>query len=462
MQIRLYKFNKKQNSTKVPTSGGTSLSGEIRTDCSVLYPVFELKTNPLDYNYCYVPSLFRYYFISDVTFSQGLWLVKCTVDVLATYKTAIGNTSSYIVRASNRYDGSIVDNLYPANTSCDIQQIGGTDQSSTGHSISFSNFSSGYYVMGVQGYNSYSQNAVVYYVLTPSQFTILLHGFYGTSSDNSYWGNIGKGIRNSLNNISDFICSCRWYPFKPATSGSETVYLGSWSSTITADLLADSGSDTPYGVIKYTIPRHPKASTRGTYLNFAPYTKYDFYDPLIGLISLNPESMKSYSTLYRSINLDFTTGEGCYTLYNYVTGSMNIIYMTYIKFGVDVPLNGDNVNVAGLMGNAGGAIAHVAAGDFLGAAMCVGNALATGYTKPPGRPSSGSWLQMSGSGQLIAYFMDIVDADNTNRGRPCCQVDTPANITGYMEIEKPHVSIQGTDTETDMINSFLQAGFYYE
>ena len=99
ININFYTFSKKENSTKRPTGAGTVLSCNIKSRSSIVNPFIELKTNPTAFNYCYIPSFNRYYYISDITFDSGLWLVTCRIDVLATYKTEIGNTSMYILRS---------------------------------------------------------------------------------------------------------------------------------------------------------------------------------------------------------------------------------------------------------------------------------------------------------------------------------------------------------------------------
>ena len=113
ININFYTFSKKENSTKRPTGAGTVLSCNIKSRSSIVNPFIELKTNPTAFNYCYIPSFNRYYYISDITFDSGLWLVTCRIDVLATYKTEIGNTSMYILRSSERSNGEIVDTLFP-------------------------------------------------------------------------------------------------------------------------------------------------------------------------------------------------------------------------------------------------------------------------------------------------------------------------------------------------------------
>ena len=103
--FNLYKgFAKKENSTKQPASGTLTLGvqGVFKEPCSVLNPVlrierFALDAVPYDYNYARYVDGNRYYFIEDWVWADGLWEVHMKEDVLATFKTAIGNQSEYVL-----------------------------------------------------------------------------------------------------------------------------------------------------------------------------------------------------------------------------------------------------------------------------------------------------------------------------------------------------------------------------
>ena len=114
--VNFYTFSKKTNSTKQPTgTAALSASCLLKDATSIISPVFQIRTSdPTTYNYCYCRAFHRYYFISDITWNKGYWEIRCKCDVLATYKTTIGSTNGYILRAANYSDGNIIDELYPA------------------------------------------------------------------------------------------------------------------------------------------------------------------------------------------------------------------------------------------------------------------------------------------------------------------------------------------------------------
>ena len=104
MVINLYAgFHKKRNSTLRPDEHieVQTVSGYMKEPFSILRPIFNLQNfppngRPYFYQYAYVPTFGRYYFVEDWSFEGGLWNVSLSVDVLATYRTAIGENNLYV------------------------------------------------------------------------------------------------------------------------------------------------------------------------------------------------------------------------------------------------------------------------------------------------------------------------------------------------------------------------------
>ena len=73
-------------------------------DTSITHPTFKLKDNDiyLTANYCYVDTLRRYYFIDDITLSQGFAYIRCTEDVLMTYAQQMHDVAVLVDR--NQWD----------------------------------------------------------------------------------------------------------------------------------------------------------------------------------------------------------------------------------------------------------------------------------------------------------------------------------------------------------------------
>lgn len=451
--ITLYQFNKKANSTALPGAGVSSvdLSCLVRSPSSVINPVIELQTNPLAYNYAYIAAFSRYYFISDVVYNEGLWIVSLTVDVLGSYKDEIGIQSMYVLRSASSFDGSIADTTYPltaAYTDAIITGSPGEDD--------FTGFSSGYYVIGVQGQGNASSNGVIYYSLDASEFVTLLNGFYANSGSTAFWGNLAKGVIDSLNNISDFIVSCRWYPAELTTGTSQTLYIGSYNTTLSVPVVTDGLHYTD----TFTLANHPQSAVRGAYMNAAPFTRYIMVDRKTGFVELDSTLLASATTLNRYTDIDHTTGQA---LISYSLDSNTAsIYQTYCQFGVDIDLAGSSTNVMGAIGSLAGATVDFFLGDYIGAASGIGNMAANMLPTHTGQTSAGGYVSMRENAYLHEIFMTAADDDNTNRGRPLCQYVQLNSLSGYVLVDRPHVEISGTAEEAMQINSMLAAGAYYE
>lgn len=95
--ITAYSFSKRSNSTARPTASGTDFSVSLKDRCSYDRPTFLLNHSGT-FSYNYIVWGTWYYFVTDVTIERtDLISVTCDIDVLATYKTEIGNTSAFVL-----------------------------------------------------------------------------------------------------------------------------------------------------------------------------------------------------------------------------------------------------------------------------------------------------------------------------------------------------------------------------
>ena len=94
--IEIYSFSKKRNSTARPSGGATLLQCNILEPCAIIAPTITVNYGntqaPVNFNYAHIPAFERYYYVTDWTYSEGLWYGKLLEDVLATWKSEIGST----------------------------------------------------------------------------------------------------------------------------------------------------------------------------------------------------------------------------------------------------------------------------------------------------------------------------------------------------------------------------------
>lgn len=90
------------------------IEGTFRTDVSVVNPTIRLELEDLEFNYVYLDSLKRYYFVTGMDYiGKNLWDVHLHCDVLMTYKDAIKDCTAFVDRNENIYNELIVDDKIP-------------------------------------------------------------------------------------------------------------------------------------------------------------------------------------------------------------------------------------------------------------------------------------------------------------------------------------------------------------
>lgn len=318
MTITMWNFNKKKNSTKQPIPGsGADYNGELKTPFSIaglsITFNFGAGTTAPDYNYCYIPDLSRYYFITDWAYSGGLWTCFCSVDVLASFKTAIGYSYQYVERAYSNYNPNILDTAYL--TRCDdVVRMNSTRTSTTfwGGSAWGNN---GTVVLGVVGSSSYSTGAVTYYAMAQTTFGNLMNTMLGSIS----WAGISATeisteLQKALINPTQYIVSCRWYPivFSGFNQGTVTtsLNLGWWTFSLggTARIMSTVSSAFITRQNEVAIPKNPWQSSRTQYMDVAPYSSYYFKFLPFGVFEIDSTELYDKQYLGFKVDVDLMTG----------------------------------------------------------------------------------------------------------------------------------------------------------
>lgn len=116
MTIKLYHNDSdKRTVNKTLTNEGALSGAVIIDDTSILTPRLKVRDNGIInqlYNYCYIQDFRRYYFITDITVSNGYILIDCKVDVLMSYAEEIRNCTGVIKRQATLCNYYLDDPLY--------------------------------------------------------------------------------------------------------------------------------------------------------------------------------------------------------------------------------------------------------------------------------------------------------------------------------------------------------------
>lgn len=98
---------------KTPVEVLSENESTIYEDTSILTPVLRVKHYDKSYNYVKITQYNRYYFVTDVIYSRGYYLVRCKCDVLYTYRTEINNLNLTAYRTEVQSNNMLADNALP-------------------------------------------------------------------------------------------------------------------------------------------------------------------------------------------------------------------------------------------------------------------------------------------------------------------------------------------------------------
>ena len=102
IKIKTYIYNGKPNEVNKTLQENEEYTGVLNATFNVLTPVVRFRTRtPVTFNYVYIESLNRYYFVSEKQQDGDICTVRLRVDVLFTYKDIILNSSATLVKGGN-------------------------------------------------------------------------------------------------------------------------------------------------------------------------------------------------------------------------------------------------------------------------------------------------------------------------------------------------------------------------
>lgn len=129
MDIFLYKTESAPNVVdKNLTEVEHYTSVRLLDDTSVLTPTIEVRESTIiddlwSINYFYIPKFKRYYFVTDLTATAGMFQISGRVDVLRTYKSEINLSSQIVTRQQNLQDKYLHDSMIPISDKQEVQEV---------------------------------------------------------------------------------------------------------------------------------------------------------------------------------------------------------------------------------------------------------------------------------------------------------------------------------------------------
>lgn len=458
---------KKHNST-LQGSHTLEVPVSLKENSSIMSPSFlvnlsssQIFTASGTLNHVYIQHFSRYYYISNWTWENGVWRADCTVDVLATWRSIIGGSSQYILRASADSDGAVFDSMYPVkNVITENYQAVPSPWTISG----------GYYVVGIINKQGSSFGAVNYYAFTPGGFSTLCDKLFGSdylssAEISAIEQDMSMETWKSLYNPFQYIVSCIYIPVDISSRlTSATVYVGYWSLGITAGKLTNVQPVSTTLTITWT-GTHPNAG-RGTYVYCGPYTETDLDIQPFGHVQLPSDIVYADGGVTLAIEVDVITGVGtCY-----VGGRAAPYMMMQSMVGVTIQMaqmardymGTATTAITGVAGTVGAALSGDIAGAIASGASAIDSTVRSQVPRLSTLGSTGGFSALTTPAILIVRFRSIVDEDNNRLGRPLCKERTISDIPGYVLCENAAVNTRGTSEENSMIVDYMNGGFFYE
>lgn len=467
MQATFYQFAKRTNSTKLP-SGGQEFGIDLKAPCNIIDPEIKIATqnDPTGYNYCYLPTFSRYYWVKNWTYSDGLWKASLTVDTLASYRDQIGYSTEYVVRSSAKYNGTISDGLYPA--TAEVRSVTSAFQGGFSETIS-----GGFFVIGFIAKAANSIGAITYAVMTPTNAkklsAKLLTDVSYLSIDNT---EISDSLTKVLFNPYQYIVSCNYFPFDIAKITAHlplvsSVDVGWWSIDVPCWILGEDNNKLTK-VVSVSIPKHPQAVSRGGYCNASPYTDYTIFLQPFGVIPLDASKLWGAVTLSIQYMVDLFTGD---SILRILTNTNQLVYETTAKLGVsiqlsniafDIPSGSGGLLQTGIAAAFGGLQAAFSGGSISDVGNGILNAAQATNADVASKGATGSTIAFDTVPYIVARFKILVDDNNEHHGRPLCQRVQLFSIPGFIMVDDPDIALPATAAEIDSVKSYMKNGFFLE
>lgn len=97
MDIHFYNNQSPHNKVGKILLNDTIISGNLKDEINIITPSITMSNRVL-FNYCYIPILSRYYFItSQEVIAHGLFKINLKLDVLETYKDCIRQSEGEVI-----------------------------------------------------------------------------------------------------------------------------------------------------------------------------------------------------------------------------------------------------------------------------------------------------------------------------------------------------------------------------
>lgn len=469
MQVILYKWAKRERSTKLPPNNGLVLDAYLKEATSIYEPIFIIEwtygagfRDPCDVTYVKAFDQ-HYYFCNNIVYLNHERVeMHCVLDPYATYRNQILDSTQFVVR----YQGAppiVLDSLNPV--TCNTEYS--------------------YSVADVGIFNTIRSNwTIIMTVITSSPGPA--SGFATTYALN--WIRVGQLAEKLLS--QDFLEQLKQFFSDPLEAIVSAIVLPIPESEISGvsqeiKLLGYStgisGKRMDPTPIKTTVPIginwgsavSSSQSLRGSYLLQPPYVSAYCFLPFVGTVELNAIALSEADDFYATLVVDPRNGSLIYQLQYEINGSIIPMSEHSGTCGASVPVANSQQNLTALAAGAvstigalfatGGAAFIAGAGGALAGAMG-GNVMTTHIN---GSLSSPIGVDV-GSNKAIMVIERRKAAEGAIArarciGVPYYRTARLGSLTGYVQCSG--ASVDGIEAGSDIINTInngLNGGMWIE
>ena len=484
MYVEFYKFSKKLNSTAQPDLDpelGLQFWGNhmtLKDGCSILNPVLKIANSadfkPYEYNYAFIRDFGkRYYFVTDYKYVNNMWECYLTVDVMATYKDYICDSTQYVARANvQSYESAKALDTAPLmlGTYTSVKQYadGG---------LFNADYLDGFYIVGIIAPGATVGSCDYYMFTSTSNFSTFMSVLL---SDVDYMSTpeVTNGLMRCLANPMQYIASCRFFPFDPVGLGGtavSTIKLGFWSISASATKLTTFEMERTFEI---EIPKHHQYDSLGYFSNLSPYASYALEFEPFGTMTLDTVKLSYMTELYIDLHIDVISGEAEMVVRGNnssasVTISDGFISKHFSRICVELPIASNSTSllgtgmgiIGGIFGDIGAQMVaeHLGNGEIANAISGACSAIAGGSTNVISKGSYNSRVFMLSPPALHAQFQNVDESYVSLLGRSLSTEYNIGALSGFCMVVRARVDFPGAyREESDEIKRLMEGGFYIE
>lgn len=435
MEITLYNFTKRRNSTKRPSKGNL-VSVNLKEGCSHYNPSFILTTNPTNYSYLSWGSW--YYYITDIVNTRnGLWTISCEIDVLATWKDDIKSTSAFVLYSSSNYDTGIPDSRLSTKPNYIVKT----------NVVTYPIVGNPLYVVTYIGEGGASMKGISETSLKTLQSALSTNAFAELFVDSS------KAVSKMLSNTAQAITGCTYVPRCSTTGRPMNIVLAGGYNTGASGTLVNRHD---FATTSISIPWN---FSSGDFRNRSQYTSLLLLLPCYGYLQLNTDNYLGDESITIDVFQDSATGTIAYKGKDfYCVGNMGC--------NVQVSTTTQGNLTSGLSSFASAGLQTFT--NPIGAIGSLFNAVTSSMATNVGSVGSyGNTIAMDSTLNIeIVVISHDTNVDPSsmaaNYGRPCNKVLSLSGLSGYVQTTNANVITWAPKQYKDEIDTLLNGGVYLE